>query len=305
MALSDNRKRKAIYRPLLRDFPRVSTPYCYRCAYGCNDCATPYALEVEGVLDDHGDSVAAFFVEPISGATIGAAVPPDGYLPRVTEACRAKGVLVVADEVMTGLGRTGRNFAVEHWNVAPDILVVGKAIASGYLPLGAVIASRKVVDAIRSGSGALVHGFTFNAHPVACAAGREVLRKTRVLVREANSDQGSSQCPGQGMKTALQQLHALESVGDVRGLGLLWAVEFVADRKSKLPLATNHRFAMQVAAAAMRRGVMTYPMQGCVDGASGDHLVLAPPAVIRREEIVWAIGQLASAIQEAERNTQA
>jgi adenosylmethionine-8-amino-7-oxononanoate aminotransferase len=300
MSLSDNRKRKEIYAPLLHEYPRVATPYCYRCEYGCDDCAKHYSAEIEAALDEHADKLAAFFFEPISGATIGAAVPPDGYLQRTVEACRAEGVLTVADEVMTGFGRTGRDFAVDHWKVAPDILVVGKGIASGYVPLGAVIASRKVVDAIAAGSGALVHGFTYNAHPVACAAGREVLCKTRSLVSAASSDDTQRQCPGTWMKQGLQQLHGCASVGDVRGKGLLWAVEFVADKVTKSPFQAANQFAVRVADAAMRRGVMTYPMQGCVDGISGDHLVLAPPAIITREEITWAVEQLTSAIHDME-----
>jgi adenosylmethionine-8-amino-7-oxononanoate aminotransferase len=300
MSLSDNRKRKEIYQPLLRDYPRVATPYCYRCEYGCEECASRYVHQVESALNQYGDSMAAFFFEPISGATIGAAVPPEGYLERVAGLCREKGVLVVADEVMTGFGRTGRNFAVDHWNVSPDILVAGKGIASGYLPLGAVIASRKVVDAIAAGSGALVHGFTYNAHPVACAAGREVLRKTRMLVSEADSGDTHHEGTGTWMKRGLGELRNLASVGDVRGKGLLWAVEFVADRKTKAPFSPELGFGQRVAAAAMRRGVMTYPMQGCVDGVSGDHLMLAPPAVIGKDEVAWAIEQLTAAIREAE-----
>ena len=209
-------------------------------------------------------------------------------------------MLVVADEVMTGFGRTGRNFAVEHWNVAPDILVVGKGIASGYLPLGAVIASQRVIDAIANGSGALVHGFTYNAHPVACAAGREVLRKARMLVGEAYGEDTHRECPGTWLRNGLDHLRDRESVGDVRGKGLLWAVEFVADKKTKSPFPPDQQFAQRVGAAAMRRGLMVYPMQGCVDGIAGDHLMLAPPAIITKEEIVWAIEQLTAAIRAVE-----
>jgi len=300
MSLSDNRKRKEIYTPLLHEFPRVSTPYCYRCTYGCDHCGDKYASEVDAALDRLGDSLAAFFFEPISGATIGAAVPPDGYLLRATEACRAKGVLIVADEVMTGFGRTGRNFAVDHWRVAPDLLVVGKGIASGYLPLGAVIASRKVVDTIAAGTGALVHGFTYNAHPVACAAGREVLRKTRMLVGEALSEDAHRECPGTWMRNGLHRLRDHPSVGDVRGKGLIWAVEFVSDKMTRSPFPPSRNYSLQVAAAATRRGLLTYPMQGCVDGINGDHLVLAPPAIIAEEEMFWAIEQLSAAIHETE-----
>ncbi|MGZ4814076.1 MAG: aminotransferase family protein [Terriglobales bacterium] len=297
MSVSGNRKRKQIYEPLLHQYEQVNTPYCYRCAYGCDECASKYAQEVDDVLARKADEIAAFIFEPISGATLGAAVPPDGYLQRVTNACADKGLLVIADEVMTGFGRTGRNFAVDHWGVAPDMIACAKGIASGYLPLGALIANKKVVDAISHGSGALVHGFTYNSHPVAVAAGSAVLKIIREqnLVCRANSAEGEA---GAVMKTELRRLLDSPVVGDVRGLGLLWAVEFVTDKNTKSPFVPRTQVANRVAAAAAKRGVMTYPMQGCADGERGDHLVLAPPAIITRAEIAWAVEQLSAAIHE-------
>jgi adenosylmethionine-8-amino-7-oxononanoate aminotransferase len=142
-------------------------------------------------LKSSGGEAAAFIFEPVSGATLGAAVPPEEYVQQVAEICKRHGVLLIADEVMTGMGRTGTNFAVEPWGVAPDILVTAKGLSSGYAPLGAVIASARIVDAIAAGSGSFVHGFTYNAHPVSLAAGRAVLRhlKTKNLVQAANSSQ--------------------------------------------------------------------------------------------------------------------
>jgi adenosylmethionine-8-amino-7-oxononanoate aminotransferase len=305
MSVSGNPKRKQIYLPMLKSWEQVNTPYCYRCAYPSGDCAGQYAQEVESVLEKSGSNFAAFIFEPVSGATLGAAVPPDGYLRRVTKACAAHGVLTIADEVMTGFGRTGRNFAVEHWGVHPDIIVAAKGIASGYAPLGAVIATRKVVDSIANGSGSLVHGLTYNAHPVACAAGQAVLREIRQkgLVQRAASDDSPSHA-GSQMKAALDSLTACRTVGDVRGIGLLWGVEFVASKSTKQPFPPSRQFAASVASAAARRGVMTYPMQGCVDGSSGDHLLLAPPAIIKEDEIAWAVQELKSATEEVE-NTEA
>ncbi len=297
MSVSGNRKRKQIYEPLLNQYEQVNTPCCYRCVYECNDCASKYAQEVETAIERRGSESAAFIFEPISGATIGAAVPPDGYLQQVIRMCRERGVLVVADEVMTGFGRTGRNFAVEHWNVAPDIITCAKGIASGYAPLGAVIVSRKVVDAISRGSGALVHGLTYNAHPVSVAAGSAALKIMRDgdLVCRANSIEGRA---GRAMKKHLQRLLDCAAVGDVRGLGLLWGIEFASDKQSKSPFALSVQFAARVGAHAARLGVMTYPMTGCIDGELGDHLLLAPPAVITPDEIVWAVDQLTIAINE-------
>jgi adenosylmethionine-8-amino-7-oxononanoate aminotransferase len=303
MAVSGNRKRREIYMPLFTDSEKVNTPYCYRCVYGCEDCARKYAGEVATALEADGNEIAGFIFEPVSGATLGAAVPPDGYLQRVAETCRSHGVLVIADEVMTGFGRTGKNFAVEHWGVQPDILIAAKGIASGYAPLGAVIASGKVLEAIDKGTGALVHGFTYNAHPISMAAGSAALGKIvgEKLVTAASSDGAV----GRTMSSGLASLRECESVGDVRGIGLLWGIEFVADRATKEPFAPKEQYSTKVAAAAASREVMTYPMQGCVDGFAGDHLLLAPPAVSTANDIHWAIEQLKLAIQEIERSSRA
>ncbi len=308
LSVSGNKRRREIYLPMVREFPHIGIPYCYRCAFdctdGCRNCGQQYAAELQRAIDDSNGDAAAFICEPMSGATLGAVVPPPGYLQSIAEICRRNGVLLIADEVMTGMGRTGRNFAVEHWNVEPgnvepDILVTAKGLSSGYAPLGAVIASKKVVDAIDQGSGAFLHGFTYNAHPVSLAAGRAVLQhlKTNKLVEAADS--GRSASPAAKFKQSLEGLRNEESVGDIRGLGLLWAVEFVADKQSKKPFPPEQNFAARVGAAALKRGLLVYPMQGSVDGVSGDHLLLAPPAIITPEQITWSIDQLSAAIREA------
>src|SRR5438477_4297923 len=194
MAVSGNQKRRKIYLPMLREFPRIGIPYCYRCDHGCDNCAQKYSDELERLLTKSSREIAGFIFEPVSGATLGAAVPPDGYLQRIARICRTHGVLLLADEVMTGFGRTGRNFAVDHWGVAPDILIAGKGIASGYAPLGAVIASRRVVEALTSGSGVFTHGFTYNAHPVSVAAGTGALHRMQrdKLIAAANSQNGAA-----------------------------------------------------------------------------------------------------------------
>ena len=249
-------------------------------------------------------TVAAFIAEPLSGATLGAVAPPDGYLQRVAELCRSTGVLFIADEVMTGCGRTGRNFAWEHWgeDAAPDILVLAKGLTSGYMPLGAVIASKKVVDALRNGSGQFTHGFTYNGHPLACAAGREVIKeiKKQSLVAAADSRMQANSS-GSLVRRGLESLRQCASVGDVRGLGLLWGVEFVADKHSKAPFPPEQTYAARVASECVKHGVMVYPMQGCVDGKAGDHLLLAPPATIKDSEIEEAVSVLRTAITVVER----
>jgi adenosylmethionine-8-amino-7-oxononanoate aminotransferase len=303
LAVSGNKRRREMYLPMVREFPHVGMPYCYRCAFdctdGCRNCGQQYAAELERAIESTHGEAAAFVFEPVSGATLGAVVPPPGYLQAVAEICRRHRVLLIADEVMTGMGRTGRNFAVEHWSVMPDILVAAKGLSSGYSPLGAVLASKRVVDAIASGSGAFLHGFTYNAHPISLAVGRAVLR---YLYREklvAAADSNRAGTPAAQFKQSLESLRHEEAVGDVRGIGLLWAVEFVADKSSKRPFPPEQNFAGRVAAATLKRGLLVYPMQGSVDGISGDHLLLAPPAIIAAHQITWAEEQLRAAVREA------
>jgi adenosylmethionine-8-amino-7-oxononanoate aminotransferase len=307
LAVSGNKKRREIYLPMVREFEHIGMPYCYRCAFDCTDscynCGQQNAAELERAIQAAKgaaaqSNVAGFILEPMSGATLGAVTPPPGYLQAIAEICRRHGVLLIADEVMTGMGRTGRNFAVEHSGIAPDILVTAKGLSSGYAPLGAVIASKKIVDGIAAGSGAFLHGFTYNAHPVSVAAGRAVLRRIRSqkLVHAADSEVAGT--AGAALKTGLESLRELDVVGDVRGLGLLCGVEFVADKKTKASFAPEKNFAGLVGQACLRRGLLVYPMQGCVDGVAGDHLLIAPPAVISTDEIGWAVEQMRSAVQE-------
>jgi adenosylmethionine-8-amino-7-oxononanoate aminotransferase len=300
LSVSGNQRRREIYVPMIREFAHVGVPYCYRCDFdctdGCGNCGRQYANELERAIEAAEGEAAAFIFEPVSGATLGAVVPPPGYLASVAEICRRHGVLLIADEVMTGIGRCGRNLAVELWDVKPDIVVTAKGLSSGYAPLGAVIASRKVVDALAGGSGVFLHGFTYNAHPISLAAGRAVLRHIRAgnLVQAADSGRAGTRAAD--FKAALARLGGEKAVGDVRGIGLLWGIEFVADKATKRPFPPDLNFSARVAAAALKRGLLVYPMQGSADGIGGDHLLLAPPAVISPDQIGWAVEQLAESI---------
>jgi len=303
VSVSGNKRRREIYLPMVREFAHIGMPYCYRCAFdctdGCRNCGQEYAAELDRAIEESNGSAAAFIFEPMSGATLGAVVPPPGYLETIAEICQRRGVLLIADEVMTGMGRSGRNFAVEHWAVKPDILVAAKGLSSGYAPLGAVICTSKIVDAIASGSGSFLHGFTYNAHPISVAAGRAVLSYIHKKNLIATADSRREGTPAAHFKQGLDSLRSEGSVGDVRGLGLLWAVEFVADKESKKPFPPEENFAGRVGAAASKRGLLVYPMQGCVDGVAGDHILLAPPAVITAEQIDWSIGELLASIRDA------
>ena len=304
LSVSGNKRRREIYVPMVREFPHIGMPYCYRCAFdctdGCRNCGQQYAAELERAIEASQGEAAAFIFEPVSGATLGAVIPPPGYLQAIADICDRHGLLLIADEVMTGMGRTGRNFAIDHWDVKPDILVAAKGLSSGYAPLGAVIASKRVVDAIAHGSGVFLHGFTYNAHPISLAAGRAVLRylQAKKLVEAANSSHGSSAAAQ--FRAGLETLRTEKSVGDVRGIGLLMAVEFVADKASKATFPSDRTFSSRVSSAAVKRGLLVYPMQGCVDGIAGDHILLAPPAVIAADQIRWSIEQLSAAIRDAD-----
>jgi adenosylmethionine-8-amino-7-oxononanoate aminotransferase len=301
LSVSGNRRRREIYLPMVREFAHVGIPYCYRCNYdctdGCRNCGQEYAAELEKAIEAADGEAAAFIFEPVSGATLGAAVPPPGYLQKIAEVCRRQGVLLIADEVMTGMGRTGKNFAIEHWGIAPDILIAAKGLSSGYAPLGAVMATKKVVNGIASGS--FLHGFTYNAHPVSLAAGRAVLHRLQqqMLVQAADSERDGTVAAR--LEHSLSPLLDLKTVGDVRGIGLLRGVEFVSEKQAKTPFAPELNFAGRVTSAALQRGLLIYPVQGCVDGISGDHVLIAPPAVITAEQIDWAVDQLSKSIEAA------
>jgi len=300
LSVSGNKRRRQIYLPMIREFEHIGIPYCYRCNYdckdGCRNCGQEYAAELDQAIKASNGQAAAFIFEPVSGATLGAVTPPPGYLQSIAQICQRHGVLLIADEVMTGMGRTGQNFAVDHWDIAPDILVTAKGLSSGYAPLGAVIASKKVIDAIATGSGAFRHGFTYNAHSIALAAGQAVLPMVKNLTPSANSEQLDTIAAK--LHKSLNELRSLKTVGDIRGIGLLMGIELVQDKSSKQPFDPKQNFAGRVGQAAAQRGLLVYPMQGCVDGTQGDHLLIAPPAVTTRDQIDWATTQLGEAIVE-------
>ncbi|HKV27863.1 MAG TPA: aspartate aminotransferase family protein [Candidatus Acidoferrales bacterium] len=300
LAVSGNIKRRAPFAPLLRDWPHIDPCYCYRCPLNLHypQCDVACATELDDVLGKNfasrqSDRIAAFIIEPISGATLGAFVPPAGYMPRIAEICRRHEILLVADEVMTGMGRTGKPFAVDHWDVAPDIILLGKGMSSGYAPLGAVIVTGRVARAIEKGSQAFLHGFTYSAHPVSTAAGLAVLdymADNNLFARVSPA--------GEELRAALEPLKQSPIVGDIRGLGLLFGIEFVRDSRTREPFPVNAGVASRIYDAALARGVLTYPIQGCVDGARGDHILLAPPFIISANEIKLLADSLRAAIED-------
>lgn len=303
LALSGNVKRKSPFLPLLQEWPHIVPCYCYRCPLDLRypDCGVACAEELSHAIESIGSKrIAAFFVEPVSGATLGAAVPPAEYLPRIAEICKRDGILLVADEVMTGMGRTGKNFAVGHWGVEPDVILVGKGIGSGYAPLGAVLVTGRVASAFEKGSGSFLHGFTYNAHSVCAAAGLAVLD----YAVEHDLFAGVA-AKGHELRGALDSLAASPMVGDIRGTGLLFGIEFVRDKAAREPFPAGANIASRIYDAALRRGVLTYPIQGCADGARGDHVLIAPPYIISAEEIQLLATVLRDAINEVHQECSA
>jgi adenosylmethionine-8-amino-7-oxononanoate aminotransferase len=296
MTVSGNVARRAPYQPLLSEWGHIAPCFCYHCPFDKNfpDCAIACSNDLDNFLDaNDAASVSAFILEPVVGATLGAAVPPDGYAQRIAEICRNRGILLIADEIMSGMGRTGRPFAIQHWNVEPDIIVVGKGIASGYAPLGAVLVAPRVVEAFERGSGVFQHGFTYQAHPVATAAGNAVLDYI-----ESHNLFDCVQPAAEILRAELSSLASHPNVGEIRGLGLLLGIEFVKNKSTREPFPNEDNVADRIRQAALDESILTYPTQGCVDGINGDHILLAPPFVISREEIAQIARTLHSALQK-------
>ncbi len=294
MTVSGNVARRAPYQPLLAEWGHIAPCFCQHCPFEKTfpQCHLACADDLEKFLQSNDLSTAAAFIfEPVVGATLGAAVPPEGYVARIAEICRERGILLIADEVMTGLGRTGKPWAVQHWGVEPDIILTGKGIASGYAPLGAVLVAPNVVETFESGSGAFKHGFTYQAHPVATAAGNAVLDFI-----ESHRLFGQVAPAAEALRTALSPLQSHRHVGDIRGLGLLIGIEFVRDKSTLAPFDSSQAIAEKICSAAMEEGVLTYPTQGCVDGTRGDHILLAPPFIITHGESALIAKALTSAL---------
>jgi adenosylmethionine-8-amino-7-oxononanoate aminotransferase len=285
---------KSPYRSWLgraRHVPEVSE---YRCPSPSHpqDCGQWHAdlLETQ-ILDIGSGRVAAFIGEAVGGAALGVAPPPPDYWTAVHAICRRHGVLLVVDEVMTGFGRTGKWFGIEHYGVSPDIIVAGKGAAGGYWPLGLCISSGEVHDVVMAGGG-FVHGFTFSHSPIGASVGRAVLRRLEDGLVDAAARLGY-----QLLERLSDSLGEIAIVGDVRGSGLLIGVEFVADRTLKKPFSRQDRVAERVAEAARERQLLVYPSSGCADGIDGDAILLGPPFIIGEEEMAIIVESLTSAIR--------
>jgi adenosylmethionine-8-amino-7-oxononanoate aminotransferase len=278
------------YEPWLGQTVRVPLANPYR----DDRSGAEHAAEIDRVIRATGAGrVAAFIAEPVSGATLGAVVPPDDYWPEVAAVLRSHGVLLIADEVMTGFGRTGCWFGMDNWGVQPDILTSGKGASSGYWPLGLCVASGHVYDTVDAAD-TFAHGFTWSHHPVGAAVADAVLT---VIQREGLVDR--SRTMGERCREQLDAaLGAHPHVGEVRGIGLLNAVEFVADRRTKQPFARTDGVTERIAAAAFERGLTVYPCTSAVDGNVGDAVILGPPLSVTEADLDEMVDRLVASVLE-------
>jgi adenosylmethionine-8-amino-7-oxononanoate aminotransferase len=255
-------------------------------------CAIACVDDLETTITREGpDTVAAFMAEPVVGATLGAVPAVDGYWQRAREICDRHDVLLIADEVMTGVGRTGKNFAVDHFKVVPDIITTGKGLSAGYAPLGAVIARGFVTDALAAGRGYFEHGFTYSANPLSAAVGNAVLayvEKHGLIARAAKMGRTLGERLGTLMRHAM--------VGDVRGMGMMWGVELVKSRSTKKPFAPALKVSRRVYDACIDEGLVIYPGSGTREGKDGDHFIIAPAFTITEKEIDTLVQRLERAL---------
>lgn len=296
LAAGGNIWRRQQFSPLLIDVSHI--PPCYEYMLrDAGESTQEYGQRAAQELEDEilrlgPDTVMAFMAEPLVGATMGAVPAVDGYFRRIREICDTYGVLLILDEVMCGMGRTGDLFACDAEGIAPDILCIAKGLGAGYQPIGAMLCTGEIHQAIESGSGFFQHGHTYIGHPVATAAGLAVVKK---IIGQNLTARAAHQ--GEVLAGALhRQLGQHPHIGDIRGRGLFRGIEIVQDRETKTPFDPNLGYAARIKTAAFEEGLICYPMSGTRDGRSGDHVLLAPPFIIEDDQIDELVTKLASSI---------
>ncbi|MEK7437385.1 MAG: aspartate aminotransferase family protein [Pseudomonadota bacterium] len=299
LAAGGNLWRRKQFEPLLVKISHVSPCYAYRGKRpGESDTAYGERLvrELEEEMQSLGpDRVIAFIAETVGGATLGCVTPVPGYFAGVRALCDKYGVLLILDEVMCGMGRCGTLYACEQEGVVPDLICIGKGLGAGYQPIGALLASGKIYDAVVGGSGFFQHGHTYTGHAAACAGALAVQRavKNRGLLAKVRER-------SVGLEARLRaRFGEHPHVGEIRGRGLFWALELVQERASKQPFDSKRRINARLKLGALKNGLMCYPMGGTLDGVSGDHVMLAPPFIISEAQLDEAVDKLARSIDEA------
>jgi adenosylmethionine-8-amino-7-oxononanoate aminotransferase len=285
------------FMPYLQNFPHICPPYCYRCPFGREypDCGVACAHELERVIKREGAKhISAFIAEPVIGTSAAGVTPPLEYYPIVREICDRYEVVFICDEVITGFGRTGANFGIDHWRVRPDIIVTGKGLGGGYTPLAAVILSEEITDAFLDGSGSHTQGYTYAGNPLSAAVGLAVLDyvERQGIVERVARLEGY-------LRQRLEGLGNLGIVGDVRGKGFLFGVEFVQGREDKDPFPREYELTRRIVDAALERRLMVISgMGGMVDGILGDHLQITPSLITTEQEIDRAVQILRDSMRQ-------
>ena len=299
LGVTGNVQRRAPYLPLIVDAEKIAPCYAYR-GRRAAETEEGYGLRVADELEEAlqrlgPKTVIAFIAETVVGATLGGVPAVPGYFRRVREICDRHGILLILDEIMSGMGRTGVRYACETDGVAPDLLVMGKGLGAGFQPISATLVAERVHRTIAEAHPMVVHGHTYQAHPVACAASlavQQVIREDNLLANVRRQGALLEQ-----RLTATLGRHP--NVGDIRGRGLLWGIEFVEDRPSQRPFPATRALGWNLSRAGLKHGVMLYPGSGTVDGSVGDHLVLAPPYNVTEAEIETLVERLVETVHEA------
>lgn len=293
-----NQWRRKPFSPLMVETSHIAPCYQYR-EQKHDENEFEFGQRVANELETEilrlgPETVMAFVAEPVVGATLGAVPSVKGYFQRIRQICDLYGVLLILDEVMCGMGRTGSLFACEQDNVVPDIITIAKGLGGGYQPIGAMLCSRQIFEAIEAGSGFFQHGHTYIGHPTACAAGFAV---TNAIIERGLVER--SKVMGQKLKSALEaEFGQHPHIGDIRGRGLFLGLEIVAERETKSPFDPKEGINKQIKKACFAKGLGCYPMGGTIDGTSGDHIMLAPPFIMEDNHIDEVVGKLASGIQD-------
>ncbi|WP_062356619.1 aspartate aminotransferase family protein [Bacillus kwashiorkori] len=291
LALSGHPIRRKKFLPQLVEVDFIEPPYCYRCPFQLTypNCMLKCATQLETAIKRIGsENIAAFIAEPIIGAAGGAITPPDEYYEIIAKICEENEILFIADEVMTGCGRTGSMLAITNWRVQPHIITLGKGLSAGYSPLAAVILHKQIMEAIESGSKLIMSGHTFSGNPLSTAAGLAVmnyLKKNNVIAKVKEK--------GEFLQAEIQNLQEKYSfIGEVRGKGLLIGIEFVENQLVKTPFSRQLTVTEQIIKLARRNGLLVYPAQAGLDGINGDAILIAPPLTITHEEMLDLVGRL-------------
>ena len=287
------------YKPYIIDFPHIPPPYCFRCPFGKEypGCDLACAYELERVIKwESPETVAAFISEPLSGTSMTAVTPPSEYYTVIREICDKYDILMIVDEVITGFGRTGKNFGIEHWDVVPDIITTGKGISSGYAPLAANLIHEKVYQRIEKRSLGSAAVFTYAGHPLSCAIALAV----QDYVSEHNLIENVVKM-GSYFEDQLARLKEIPIVGDIRGKGLMRGIEFVADKQKKTPFEMDKAVTRRIVSKALEKGLIILAgSPGLIDGVAGDHIMLGPPYIVTESDIDEICNTLEQCILEVQ-----